>query len=316
MSFAFLVHPLIPLQQRFLGVRRGHLPLAIGRSAGIEAVGHIGEIQLLNDTIGHIIALPGLPEDLASDQQRTLAHLISAARMAETAGAKVIGLGSALAVVAGRGEALAEHIALPVTTGHASTAWTCAQITQSAYQKSSEPRGPIGILGFRGTVGDAVAQMLSREAPVWADARGPADVRRAEQLGVRPVELSELLRTCRWIVGASTTGPLLSASQLRPGTHLIDLALPPTVRDAAPHIRVSAGEALFAPGLRSRSPWTALWLRFANYGKDCVFACLAEPAAMSLLGENDWSRGRRLTRSQVERAGHALTELGFSPRVS
>ena len=149
--FAFLVHPLVAWHRRILGVRRWHLPLMLGKDdVGIDGVGVVGQVRiptLQGYMTGLIIAIPDTADRLAQNQQRAAALRHRAAQIAIEHGAHTIGLGNALAVVAGRGAFMAERISKPVTTGDASTAWTCAQITTKAISKHQLENEPIGLLG-------------------------------------------------------------------------------------------------------------------------------------------------------------------------
>lgn len=316
--FAFLVHPLAPFHRRLLGIRRTHGPLVLGGDAGIDGVGISARIRMpstAGTVDGLIVAVPDLVERLVADQARALALEDRAAQVAAAEGATVIGLGNALAVVAGRGAALAERTTLPVTTGHAATAWACAAIARDVLADRGLPRGPIGILGFQGTVGDAVAALLARDGvEVWVEGGAAAD-RRAVAIGARTAALDEILGRCDVLVGASTTGPLLDAGRLRAGTTLVDLALPPTLAPGprAPGVTLVAGETLRAPGRLHGRFWGTIWLLLAQYGRGCVYACLAEPMAMAITGETGFSSGRRLDLERVDAIGAVLRHLGYHP---
>lgn len=316
MDFAFVVHPLVRWQRRVLGVRLAHLPLALGGPAGVDGVGEIARV-VLNTTRGParcaVIGVPDVAEDLATDQHRALALQKRAAGVAMALGARAIGLGNALAVVAGRGSALASAVDTRVTTGHASTAWAAASIVGQVLEDRGTPRGPVGVLGFRGTVGHGAAALLRAQGvEVWVDARGHA-ARLADDLGCRPVPLEEVPRHATVLLGASTTGPVLDPCHLQEGTILVDLSLPPTLRPGPrPRgLRIVAGERLVVTGGIRRDGWGVLWLWMAQYGRGAVFACFAEPAALALTQEPPFSGGRRLSVAAMRRAGDALVGLGF-----
>ncbi len=260
----------------------------------------------------HVVAIPDLPEALVASQQRALDLQIAAARIAERSGARVIGLGSALAVVAGRGSALAEHTDLPVTTGQAATAWTCAALTRLVTGD-----GPVGILGFPGTVGEAVAAALACTHRVHVDATTPAAARRAEALGARAGTAEEVLAESAVLVAARPTGPSLDPRDLRAGVTVIDLANPPTLAPGPrpPGVVELAGETLAWPGAVRGGSWGGLWRFFAGYERGSAYACLAEPIAAAALGTAGWSAGRRLAPEAVSACGEALSALGFTPEL-
>lgn len=310
--FAFAIHPLVGWQRRLLGVRHRDLELLRGEPTDrVRKVARLTVDTAVGPVQGFIIGVPDLPGDLVQDQTRALGLQLEAARLARDLGATVLGLGSALAVVAGRGEALADEIDLPVTTGHASAAWACAELTR---QTAGDE--PIGVLGFSGTVGDAVAARLSTTHTVLVEAKGRA-ARRAGTLGVEATTREDLLARCAVVVGAGTTGPSLGPDALRPGTVLVDLANPPTLHPGPRPVGVVelAGETLDWPGRVHGRFWGRLWRRFAGYEGGTAYACLAEPIAAAALDTPPWSRGRRLSPDAVQAAGDALTRVGFRPRL-
>ena len=260
--------------------------------------------------------MPDLAAELVADQRRALAMQERAATIAQEEGAQAIGLGNALAVVAGRGAELAQRTSLTVTTGQASTAWACVEIAKLAMRRHSTEADPIGVLGFKGTVGDAVAACLANEGyKVVVAGSGKPVKRRAEELGCVHASLEEMLNVSTTLIGASTTGPTLRPEQLNHTRVLIDLALPPTLhRGRRPKgLRVYAGEPLLLPGPIQPGFWGRIWLLMAGYGRNCIYACLAEPLAISLTHSTPWSQGRRLSQQGVQSAGKTLTQLGFEP---
>ena len=291
------------------------MPLMLGGEAGIEAVGQIADVYIETaegPAQGLIIGVPDTADALVADQRRALALQVRAAEIAQDAGAKYIGLGNALAVVAGRGEALSGVCPLPVTTGHAATAWACAKIATEVLQQRKQRR--VGLVGFGGTVGQAVAAVLRRQdIEVHVDASGKKVTRQAQSLGCIPCELEELARKSDILIGASTTGPMLDPGWLRDGATLVDLALPPTLRPGRrpPGLTVVGGETLEVPGALRGGFWGTLWLTFANYGHGAIYACLAEPVAMAMRSRRGWSQGRRLTPEAVAEVGENLEVLGF-----
>lgn len=306
---AFAVHPLVPWQRRLLGVRHRDLDLLWGRPS--DRVRRIGSLRL-STAKGpariDIIGVPDLPRALVADQRRAVDLQRQALEVAVASGAQALGWGSALAVVGGRGEVAAAAAPIPVTTGHAATAWACSELVRQV--SGGEP---VGVLGFRSTVGDAVAALLAEDHEVRVAARGAADSRRARALGVHAQPRTRVLQGCRVVVGASTTGPSLDPSALYPGTVLLDLANPPTLRPGPwpVGVVVLAGETLAWPGKVHGGVWGRLWRRFAGYEGGLAYACLAEPLVL----DRTHVGGRRLQVDTVRKVGQALTELGFTPTL-
>lgn len=319
--FGFLVHPLTPLHRRVSGVRRGHFSLARDGEAGIEAVGLLAEVHFetpLGAAAALLVGVPDLGAVLAEHQERARVHRERAAWDAHRLGAEVIGLGNALAVVAGRGARLAQDTGLPICDGHAATAWTAMELTRQAAARHGQ--GAIGVLGFKGAVGEAVAAGLAAQGyQVWVEASGARTDRRAREVGATPLPLAQILAHAPILVGAATTGPTLDPHDLHDGTVLIDLSLPPTLASGAlpKGVRIYAGETLTAPGaMRPTDLWGHAWLALAGYGRGRVYACLAEPMVLALAGQAPPPPGRRLEAAAVAEMGRLLTAAGFRPALT
>lgn len=288
--FAFVVHPLVPLARRLGAVPSTRPGLLLSGHPTIDDVGvycHLG----FGEVEGVVVGVPLLPEELLADQARALAWMERAVQVA--APVDYVGLGSVLAVVAGRGQALSEACGIPVTTGNAATAWAAAHITR----RIAEGR-PVAVLGGKGAVGKAVAEILTEDGlPVALD---PVDV------GMYEV-----------VVGAHTTGGVLPPTALRPGATLVDVALPPTLSGPPPPgVTVLAGESVALPKGWRRDLWGHLFHIVAGYGWSSVYACLLEPLIAARLGRTTpFAQGRRLDVSAVRAFGEAAEAAGFFPRI-
>jgi predicted amino acid dehydrogenase len=205
----------------------------------------------------------------------------------------MIGLGSVLAVVAGRGTALQEQTGIPVTTGNAATAWTALTVASAVHES-----GPIAVLGTNGPVGRAVAALLREEGFTVAD--DPEDC-----------------RPFRLLVGAHTSGGILPPEQLSPGTTLVDVALPPTLSGPAPRgVRMLKGESIALPRGWRRDYWGHLFHLISPFGHQSTYTCLLEPLAAVLTGRREpFAQGRRLRLDAVREFGQAATALGVYPEI-
>ncbi len=291
--FAFLVHPLTPLARQVHGLRRADARYLFGRVDGtdpalVAPVARVG----LGDVSGLIVVVPMLPAQLLDDQGRALAAMVRAVQLA--APVEVVGLGSVLAAVAGRGVALEAAIGVPVTTGNAATAWAATEVTR----RVAAGHRRVAVLGARGATGRVIAERLAALGfEVGAD---------PERLAAWPV-----------VVGAHTTGGVVSPSDLAPDAVLVDVALPPTLSGPPPPgVRVYAGEALALPAGWRRDVWGHVFHIVAGYGWDTVYACLAEPLVALREGRaRPYAQGRRVRLDDVEAFGEAATRAGFYVRV-
>ncbi|MBM4390060.1 MAG: hypothetical protein FJ090_02970 [Deltaproteobacteria bacterium] len=273
----------MPLARQVYALRTGRPGLLLGRRDGtspddVSVIARVG----YRDVEGVIVGVPMLPSQLLADQEQALRSMTRAVQVIQPV--SVVGLGSALSVVAGRGTALQEATGIPVTTGNAATAWAAWQ-TVERLRAGRE----VAVVGARGSVGRALVELLGAAAD-------PPDLRRF------PV-----------VVGAHTTGGTVDPSALAPGTTLVDVALPATLSGPAPGITVVPGEKLPLPPGYRRDLWGRLFHVVAGYGHGHVYACLLEPLVAVLAGRRTpWAQGRTLSAATVRAFGEAFTAAGLA----
>jgi predicted amino acid dehydrogenase len=268
------------------GLRTAQPRLALGLSDGRD-LDEVAPICRLGtpEISGVVLGIPWLPEQLLTDQPGALRAMERAVQLA--APVAMVGLGSVLSAVAGRGGPLAQACGIPVTTGNAATAWCAAAVAARVAD------GRVAVLGGGGTVGRALVELLD-------GVPDPQD-----------------LRAFRTVVGAHTTGGVLDPARLAPGTTLIDVALPPTLAGPTPPgVRVLAGESVALPPSWRRDGWGWVFHVVAGYGLRSVYACLLEPLVALASGrERPWAQGRRLVAEDVVAFGAAAAALGFEPEL-
>lgn len=288
--FVFLVHPLVPAARRLAALRTYRPRLLVSGRPTIDDVAVLCRLGF-GDIDGVVVGVPLLPDELLADQARALAWMERGVQIA--APVSHVGLGSVLAVVAGRGTALGEACGLPVTTGNAATAWAALSVVRRVAGKR-----PVAVLGGRGAVGRVVADMLTAEG---------------YRVAVDPTDIA----TYEVVVGAHTTGGVLAPSALHPRATLVDVALPPTLSGPPPPgVVVLAGESVTLPTGWRRDGWGYLFHLVAGYGWSAVYACLLEPLIAARLGRaTPFAQGRRLDASAVRAFGMAAEAAGFVPRI-
>ncbi|MCB9796959.1 MAG: hypothetical protein H6741_30110 [Alphaproteobacteria bacterium] len=314
--FLFLVHPLTPFVRRWVGLRRGDWEMMRG-GEGQDAPGRIARVGLWGRVEGEVVSIPWLPERLLEDQEGAVQQMRRAIEERPQR-PDAVGLGSLLALVGGRGVALSEAVDVPVTTGAAATSWAAVHNTLRVLDALGEHR--VAVLGFSGTVGQAVAERLQEEGvEVLAGGRGKALERRAERMGLPILPEEEAAGAVRVVVGAATTGGTLDPAALRPGAVLLDVALPPTLK-AGPlpeGVRVLAGEAVEMHYALRRGFWGRPYQVLAGYGPRQLYACLIEPMVMAMEGRTEpYALGRRLSAEGVRAFAEAARRQGLRPRLA
>jgi len=311
--FCFVVHALSRLHRGIMGVRSANMGLVGQWSDGTHPadVMRVCSLSLAGVAEGMVLAVPMVPEDLLSNQERAVERMQQAVELAGAVDA--VGLGSLCAVVGGRGEELASRLSVPVTNGGAATAWAILENTRTVLQH--RPSGRVAVLGSRGPVGRVVAASLAKEGvEVCVD-----HPRAAKGLDVQSaMGPAAAVQGCSVVVGAGPTGGTLPGQALGRGTIVVDVAIPGTIIGRPdPSVTVLAGEAVTFPGHWNRGVWGWLYHVLSGYGPAQVFACLLEPLVLaSLHRETPFSIGRKLTVDDVAAFGVAAAELGFRPHLS
>lgn len=320
--FVFLVHPFTDPVRRVAALRSARPRLGLKRSYEPALDDARPICRLVLDTPGRLVegvvaTVPILPYDLLDDQEAALGMMRAA--VARAGGAvDVVGLGSVLAVVAGRGTALQQHLWQPVTTGAAATAWAAAENAKAAARGlGCWPQGPIAVLGHRGTVGSAVIELLQEDGcERLRVAARDGQARRARKQGLEPFDdEAAAVAGCSVVVGASTTGGILSPDALAQGSVLVDVAIPRTL-DGLPRrgTRVLAGEAVLPPPSYRQGRWGALYHLLAGYGPAHLFACLMEPMIMAAEGRRrPFAQGRRVASEDLRDIRRLAPKWGFRP---
>lgn len=308
--FGFVVHALSPLHRAAIGVRGAHVNMALWRDDGRDPHRITTLCTLrLGDITGEVIAIPLTPDQMLADQQLALVRMVQAVEQLEPVDA--VGLGSLCAVVAGRGEALAEWVDPPITTGGAATAWALTENTRTILRE--RPDQPVALVGSRSPVGQAVAQLLAADgAKLRMDSKRAAR-RIPNATGFASPEAA--VEGCALIVGAGPTGGTLEAEAVSPGAVVVDVAIPATIKGTLPPgVKVMSGEAMATPpGWRSRG-WGRAYHLLAGYGLSQVYACLAEPLVMAALGRTEpLALGRSIDVDAVRLFGSEAARLGFAP---
>ncbi|MEC7241509.1 MAG: hypothetical protein VXW32_09740, partial [Myxococcota bacterium] len=280
------------------------------------APGLICELRMEGVAEGRVMSVPWMPEELISDQSAAVEAMAQAVEALGSVDA--VGLGSLLAVVGSRGQALAGRTSIPVTSGAAATTWAALQNTLRVLERSGQNR--VALVGFSGTVGEALATALTQTGvSVTVGGVGSALNRRATGLGMQMVSVEEAVRTHSIVVGAGTTGEVIDPRWLRPHSLLLDVALPSSLKKGPrpKGLLVLAAEAMELPEGWSRGFWGHVYHLLAGYGPRQIFACLAEPMVMAAQGRTQpYAQGRRLPIEQVHAFGAAAQEMGLQARLA
>jgi fatty aldehyde-generating acyl-ACP reductase len=329
-SFAFIVHPIDPKRDvsrkypnlgKYLSegaidfLSRFWPPLNLSHITGARSKSTDLEIE------GWLIAVPYTSKRMLSLQPREVYRkIITAGQLAESLGAKILGLGAYTSVVGDGGYTIARELDIPVTSGDSYTAALSVASTITAAEqvgiKLSE--ATLAIVGASGTIGSVVAQLLAPQlGNLLLIGRHKEQLgsvaERIRQAGQNDIVLSTDVSDIRIadvvVTVTSSGGNLLTSGILRKGAVVCDVSRP---RDISRQVAQQRDDVLVFDGGLVRVPGN---VNFGfDYGPppDLTYGCLAETMTLTFEGRFvDYSIGKAISLDQVKEIDAMATKHGF-----
>jgi predicted amino acid dehydrogenase len=248
------------------------------------------------DLRGILVICPFLPTSVATPAgvARAYRKVVEGCRLAQSRGARLVGLGGFTSIVGGgQGERLGSEVGVAVTSGNSLTAALALEqleglLTRVGWRLEGRT---VAVVGAGGDIGRACALALApRVGRIILVGRSEPRLRSvAERLPAGlPVairgEVPDALEASVIVAATSAAEPIISESELRPGTILCDISYPSAVRRSDPRrpdvIVLSAGIAELPFGLDigylTRLPEPSL-----------VHGCFAETIVLSMAGRDE-----------------------------
>lgn len=273
---------------------------------------------------GRLIVCTFLPQALASPPQMLAAYAKTreGCRLAKQLGARVVGLGGFTAIAGGApGEALAEEFDIAVTSGNLLTAaLALAQLDALLERLGWRLKGrTVAVLGATGDIGRACALALARRADrLTLIARNQARLNAlrealpSEAAVHTSTDAAAALEASVILAATSSPHPLLSESDLRPGTVVCDIGYPKNLSEASNPRR----DALIFSGGLAEMPFGLDIMRYTRLpAPNVMYGCFSETMLMAMTGKYEiYPPGQR--GSTVEGMEEILTlarTRGFRP---
>lgn len=334
-TFGFLAHPISPGHRNQVramdllgrlfddhrgtpeppGTRRHHVPVplltSVTSATGVTAT---GEVRHLPYTAQQLLARPTTARELVVAEVTAL-H--------EEAGAQLVGLGGATSIVGDRGLWTAEHVGVPVTSGNSLTVYAAhAELTHVVRLLGLRPEQTrVAVVGYPGSIGLAIAKLLLGDG-FLLDLVARIGTQSPERLlrhldpihhdRVRLVgDVAQCTAETLLYVTASSVGGLVDPSALRPGSIVVDVALP---RDAAEPPAPGSDVLVIDGGLVSASDDVQVGDGSLPAPAQQLNGCLAETIVLALEGRTEsFSLGRDLDLERVRTIGSLAARHGFHP---
>lgn len=329
-TFAFVIHPLGKGDvARKYGLAR-YLPTRVVEWAVARLrpylLSHIRGVKSKTgaEVEGLFVACPLLPRHFtALPAEQVVARIVEAGRVAQEAGAEILGLGALTSVVGDAGISVARGLSIPVTTGNSYTVATAVEATCLAAKKMgievSEARA--AVVGATGSIGQVCAEMLAEQAKTVLLVGRNRDRLQAlaERVSALPgtraslevsTDLGQVLPTAHLVVSVSSAvDAIIRPQNLMSGAVVCDVARP---RDVSPQVAKQRDDVLVIEGGVVDVPGEVDFGFDFGFPPRTAYACMAETMLLALEGRlESFSLGRELQRSKVDEMVALANKHGF-----
>lgn len=329
-KFAFIIHPLDARRDvaRKGGIYRvaQYLPeqtveWLIKHKEPIVA-SHITGVQSPTgaEAEGWFIACPLTPRQLLElPQEFVYQRLTQCGQLAESLGARIIGLGAFTSVVGDGGQTVAKNLNIAVTTGNSYTVATAVEGALDAARRMEIDiaRSKVAVVGATGSIGRTCAHLLVPEAAELALIGRNLDrlARVKDELPTSVVhvydDVHQGLRDADLIITVtSATDAVIQPEDLKPGCVVCDVARP---RDVSVRVARERDDVLVIEGGVVAVPGHAVDFRF-NFGfpVKMAYACMSETMILALEGRYEsFTLGKDVSVVQVTEIRRLAQKHGF-----
>jgi predicted amino acid dehydrogenase len=326
-EFAFIIHPVSGAKD----IARKYPLLRILPEAVLEQLlkrvspKPVSEItgirsQTGAEARGWFVGCPLTPRQfLDLPEAFVLEKIVSAARMAQDLGAKVVGLGAMTAVVGDAGITVDKRVDIAVTTGNSYTVWTAVEgAKQAAALMGTEvSQAQVAVMGATGSIGQVCVRLLAEEAPsvtligrdearlegLAAGIDGKAEITHTTDphSGLREADII--------ITVTSAVDTVVPGEALKPGAVVCDVARP---RDVSKQVARERPDVLVIEGGAVEVPGEVDFHLNFGFPPKTAYACMAETMILALEERYEsYTLGRDLTVEQVREMAALAQKHGF-----
>jgi fatty aldehyde-generating acyl-ACP reductase len=269
---------------------------------------------------GWFIGCPLTPKQMLTlPQEFVYKRLIQCGKLAESLGAKIIGLGAFTSIVGDGGITVAQNLDIAVTTGNSYTTATAVEGGLDAAKRRgiSIENAKVAVVGATGSIGKTCAQML---APKCAEiALVGRDLTRLEGVGkelsgacVRLYDDVHLgLRDADLILTVtSARDAVIEPEDLKPGSVVCDVARP---RDVSVRVAKERDDVLVIEGGVVAVPGSNADFHFQfGFPPKTAYACMSETIMLALDGRYEsFTLGKDVSIAQAEETTRLAQKHGF-----
>jgi len=331
-KFAFIIHP-IDLRRDMGRSKKYWMAQYLSESA-IEwmirhkqpaVASHITGVRSKTgaEAEGWFIGLP-----LSAHQLLTLPtdfiyqRLIECGKLAESLGAKIIGLGAFTSVAGDGGITMAKNVDIAVTTGNSYTVGTAIEATLDGARRMgiNIPDSTVAVVGGTGSIGKTCAQILgSLAGSVVLIGRDPQRLESAKDDMPESIrdkvqvttDIASGLRDANVIVTVtSAVDVVILPEHLRTGAVICDVARP---RDVSTRVSKERDDVLVIEGGVVAVPGDVDFGMNFGFPPKMAYACMSETMMLALEHRYEsFTLGKTVSVAQVEQITSLADKHGFS----
>ncbi len=327
-NFAFMIHPIEPkrdVARKFplLGrlppgvidyFSRFFPPVFLSHVVGVRSGDSGKEIE------GWLVACPMTPSRMLEvPLAAAYGKIIQAGRLAESLGARILGLGAFTAVVGDAGRTVSQALTIPVTTGSSYTVAVAVEASLEAGLRMGleVTQSVVAIVGAYGSTGRACAHLLAGSVQsLMLVGRDPERLQEVKQqvdcLGARSVATTNLqdIRGADIVLCVtSATDPIIEPGLLKAGAVVCDVARP---RNVSRRVASERDDVLVIEGGVVEVPGKVDFGFDFGFPPGQAYACMAETMLLAMEGRYEcYSLGREISLDRVEEIGRLARKHGF-----
>lgn len=326
-QFAFVIHPLsLEDVSRFEPKAEGKSPKLIEKvlewTPAFKLSDIRGVVSRTGKTIaGCFVACPLIPKlILEKERAWVMERIVSAAKVAEECGAKIVGLGGYTSVAGDAGVTVAKEVDIAVTTGSSFTVGAALQALRRAAQlrEVSLKEKTVCVVGATGSIGSVCAQMLAEEAGeliLVARNRRKLKLMHERLSAINPnvsygEEIAAVVpKSDALVVATSTPYAIIEPEHLKPEAIVLDVSTP---RNVSEEVAESRPDCLVIDGGVMEVPGDVEFNFDFGFPKRLAYACMSETMILALEERfENFSLGREIARQNVETICHLADKHGF-----
>ena len=272
---------------------------------------------------GSLLYCALLPDQILSlDDRFVMERVISAGRIAQKRGAKILGLGAYAAQIGKKGVAIGRALEIPVTTGTHYTIYIAIQSVLSAAERIGLKidHCHVTVIGATGAIGRVCSYFFAdRVARLTLVARNALRLQNfvrelkhssKAEIGIETDVKTAINESDIAIMATTTPLPLVDISELRPGLVVCDISRPRNISNFARRFR---DDVLVVDGGIVQPPGEDVDFNFYfGLPKGLSYACMAETMILALERKYEsYSLGGEVSLEKVKEIGSLGDKHGF-----